>query len=136
MREERMALKYKIIKSKTQYSIYCDLFEDLVAVRHKTREIREEIELLALLILKYDEDKLKDVDPVQLLHTLMDERGIKARDLVEVLDLSKGLVSDILNYRKALSKNVIRVLADYFQVSQDVLNRPYRLKIVRQRGKK
>jgi HTH-type transcriptional regulator/antitoxin HigA len=129
-------LKYKIIKSKTQYNTYCDLFEDLVAEKQKSREIREEIELLALLILKYDEEKLKNADPIQLIHALMKERELKAKDLVDILNISKGLVSEILHYRKGLSKYVIRILADYFQVSQSALNRPYRLKASRKSRKK
>jgi HTH-type transcriptional regulator/antitoxin HigA len=128
-------LKYKIIKSRTQYNTYCDLFEDLVSIKQKSREIREEIELLALLILKYEEEKLEDSDPIQVLHSLMENREMKAKDLVEILNLSKGLISDILNYRKSLSKNVIRILAEHFQISQDRFNRPYKLKLQRKRKK-
>jgi HTH-type transcriptional regulator/antitoxin HigA len=55
----------------------------------------------------------------------MDERNLKAKDLVEILGVSKGLVSDILNYKKGLSKEIIRTLSDYFKVSQEALNKPY-----------
>ena len=41
--------------------------------------------------------------------------------------MSKGLVSDILNYKKGLSKEVIRKLAERFKVSQEAFNRPYKL---------
>ena len=47
--------------------------------------------------------------------------------LVEILILSKGTVSKILNYRKGLSKETIRKLSIYFKVSQDLFNRPYKL---------
>jgi HTH-type transcriptional regulator/antitoxin HigA len=122
------ALTYKVIKSKVQYNNYCDIFEELVASKQKSRETREEIELLAVLIDKYDEEILVSLDPVQLLLTLMEEREMKAKDLVGILRISKGLISDILNYRKGLSKKVIRILSDHFQVSQEAFNRPYRLK--------
>ena len=49
-------------------------------------------------------------------------------DLAEVLGVSKGLVSDILNYKKGLSKEIIRTLASFFKVTQEAFNRPYRLK--------
>ena len=55
----------------------------------------------------------------------MDERNLKTKDLVEILGVSKGLVSDILHYKKGLSKEIIRSLADYFKVSQEAFNRPY-----------
>ena len=123
-------LKYKVIKSKSQYNSYCDILEELVSGRQKSREIKEEIELISFLIEKYDDENnsFEDLDPVQLIHTLMEDREMKAKDLVSILHLSKGLISDILNYRKGLSKKVIRMLSDYFKISQEAFNRPYRLK--------
>lgn len=57
----------------------------------------------------------------------MEEHDLKAKDMVEILDLSKGTISKILNYHKGLSKDTIRKLSDYFKVSQEAFNRPYRL---------
>jgi HTH-type transcriptional regulator/antitoxin HigA len=125
-----MALKYKIIKSKSQYKEYATILEDLVTANSRNKETKEEIELLTLLIETWDEEhnSFDDVDPVTLLHSLMNERNLKAKDLVEVLGVSKGLVSDILNYKKGLSKEIIRSLSEFFKVSQEAFNRPYRLK--------
>lgn len=39
----------------------------------------------------------------------------------------KGM-SDILNYKKGLSKEVIRKLATHFKVRQEAFDRPYKLK--------
>lgn len=105
------------------------MLEELVTADFKSKEMKDEIELLTLLIEKWDQENnsLDDVDPITLLHSLMEERGIKAKDLVEILGVSKGLVSDILNYKKGLSKEIIRSLADYFKVSQEAFNRPYQL---------
>ena len=52
---------------------------------------------------------------------------MKAKDLVEVLGVSKGLISDILNYKKGMSKEIIRSLSTYFKVSQEAFNRPYNI---------
>jgi len=41
--------------------------------------------------------------------------------------VSKGLVSDILNYKKGLSKEIIRKLSDTFKLSQETFNRHYDL---------
>ena len=57
----------------------------------------------------------------------MHDHNMKAKDLVNLLDVSKGYVSDILNYKKGLSKDVIRKLANHFKVSQEAFNKPYRL---------
>ena len=90
---------------------------------------KDEIELLTLLIEKWDieHSSFNDSDPIGLLRALMEEHNLKAKDLVEILDLSKGTVSKILNYHKGLSKDTIRKLADYFKLSQEAFNRPYKL---------
>ena len=123
-------LKFKVIKSKKQYKEYSKMLEELVITEFKSKDMKDEIELLTLLIEKWDEENtsFEDVDPVTLIHSLMEERGLKAKDLVEILGVSKGLVSDILNYKKGLSKEIIRNLADYFKVTQEAFNRRYELK--------
>lgn len=124
-------LKYKIIKSVPQYNQYCKQLEQLLNISLKTRAINEEIELLTFIIEKWDEDHntFEDVDPIRLLHSLMADHKMKARDLVKLLGVSKGYVSDILHYRKGLSKEVIRKLAEQFKLRQEAFNRPYKLKV-------
>ncbi|HZY79108.1 MAG TPA: helix-turn-helix domain-containing protein [Cyclobacteriaceae bacterium] len=125
-----VALKYKVIKSKAHYKEYSNALEELVSADFKSNEMKDEIELLTLLIEKWDEEHNKhdDVDPITLLHSLMAEKKIKAKDLAEILQVSKGLISDILNYKKGLSKEIIRGLAEYFKVSQEAFNRPIKLR--------
>ena len=38
-------------------------------------------------------------------------------------------ISDILNYKKSLSKEIILDLSTHFKVAQEVFNRPYKLKL-------
>ena len=57
----------------------------------------------------------------------MVDHNLKAKDLVNILELSKGTISKILNYQKGLSKDTIRKLSSYFKVSQEAFNRPYKL---------
>ena len=123
------ALKYKVITSKAQYKVYSNALEELVFSGAKDRNTKDEIALLTLLIEKWDAEHntFDDLDPVQLLHSLMDEHNMKAKDIVDILDISKGYVSDILNYKKGLSKDVIRKLAEHFKLSQEAFNRPYKL---------
>ena len=122
-------LKYRIIKTKKQYNQYCNILEDLCSLDKKNSAQNDEIELLTLLIHTWDEEHntFQEVDPVSLLKSLMAERGMKAKDLVEILNVSKGLISDILNYKKGFSKEIIRGLSTYFKVSQEAFNRPYKL---------
>jgi HTH-type transcriptional regulator/antitoxin HigA len=124
-------LKYKIIKSKKQYFEYCDILEQLLDLKKKGKEIKDEIELLTLLIEKWDKEhnSFSDANPIELLQYLMKENNLKAKDLATILDLSKGMVSEILNYNKGMSKEVIRKLAHHFKVSQDAFNKAFDLKV-------
>lgn len=123
-------LKYKVISSKTQYAAYCNKLEDLVFAGSRNRDVKDEIALLTVLIEKWDADhnSFDSLDPVQLIRSLMADHSMKATDLVTLLGISKGYVSDILNYKKGLSKDVIRKLAAHFNLSQEAFNRPYKLK--------
>ncbi len=122
-------LKYKIITSKNQYKEYCNALEQLVFSNAKDRNTKDEIALLTLLIEKWDAEHLSstELDPVQLLRSFIKDHNLKPKDLVEILEVSKGYVSDILNYKKGLSKEVIRKLSAHFKVSQEAFNRPYKL---------
>ena len=118
-------LKYKIIKTEEQYKEYCSKLETLLS----NNVSPDETELLTFLIEKWDDEhsSFKDLNPIELLHSLMDNHKLKAKDLVEILGVSKGLVSDILNYKKGLSKDIIRLLSSHFSLSQEAFNRPYQL---------
>ncbi|GAA4756128.1 helix-turn-helix domain-containing protein [Flavisolibacter ginsenosidimutans] len=123
-------LKYRVIKTKTQYNQYCKELENLLE-KEGGKRMQDEIDLLTLLIEKWDSEhnSFDEVDPIRLLHSLMEEHNIKPKDLVHLLDVSKGYVSEILHYKKGLSKDVLRKLSKYFKVSQEAFNRPYKLKV-------
>jgi len=123
-------LKYKLIKSKTQYNDYCKVLDKLIEGKSKDKEIKDEIELLAALIEIWDSEhnSFDDVDPIELLRNLMAERDIRPVQLADILGVNKSLVSEIMNYKKGISKKIIRTLANYFNVSQEAFNRTYSLK--------
>ena len=120
-------LKYTVIKDIEQYKKYCDILEELIL--QDVKDANDEVELLSLLIEKWDNEHntFNDSDPIELLGALMEEHKLRAKDLVDILDLSKGTISKILNHQKGLSKDTIRKLSDYFKISQEAFNRPYKL---------
>jgi HTH-type transcriptional regulator/antitoxin HigA len=122
-------LKYTIIKTRKQYDEYCKILEDALDNNFPGKEIEEEIELMTFLIEKWDAEHttFSDVDPVSLLKYLMTEHKLKPKDLVYILGVSKSLVSEILNYKKGLSKDIIRKLSGHFKLTQDAFNKPYKL---------
>ena len=123
-------LQYKVIKNSRQYYKYCDILEGMLVSESKSKSMQDEIELITLLIETYDKQhtSLFDSDPIEILISLMKDHKIKAIDLAKMLGVSKGLISDILNYRKGLSKQTIRLLSEKFKLNQELFNRPYVLK--------
>lgn len=123
-------LKYKVITSEKQYDNYCKTLEELVFSKSKGVSVKEEIALLTVLIEKWDEEHsiFNECDPVELLKSLLKEHQLKSVDLAKKLKVSPGLISDIINYKKGFSKDVIRRLAGMFKLSQEAFNRPYKLK--------
>jgi len=124
-------LRYTVIKNPDQYHRYSRELERLL-VRNLDEQnpiIREIIELLTLLIEKWDEQHNPVVllDPVELVKFLMKKHNMLSIDLARVLNVSKSLVSSILHYRRGFSKENIRILSDYFKVSQEAFNRYYPL---------
>ena len=124
-------LRYKIIKTDAQYNKYCNTLEALVDSGKKTKAIQDEIELLTLLIEKYDAEHntFDDADPIELLKSLMKDHTMKAVDLADLLHVSKGLVSDMLHYKKGLSKGTIRILSERFKLNHEAFNRTYKLHV-------
>ena len=78
---------YKVIKSKSQYADYCKKLETLVFSDANGTEIMDEIDLLTVLIEKWDAEHntFQDVDPIRLLHSFMEDHQLKPKDLVEIL---------------------------------------------------
>jgi HTH-type transcriptional regulator / antitoxin HigA len=122
-----VALKYKVIKSRKQYFEYCRVLNELVSKKLKSQRLKDEVELLTVLIEKWDKDhnKFENADPISLLKFLLQQHNMTAQDLVKILGVSKGLVSDILNYKKGLSKETVRKLAAHFKIDQAAFNRQY-----------
>lgn len=122
-------LKYTVIKNRNQYNTYCNKLEQIISSGKLTRAQKQETELLTVLIEKWDaeQNSFTESDPVQLLQGLMEQKNMNASALAKKLDKSKGLISDILNYKKAISKEMTRELALEFKVSQEAFNRVYSL---------
>ena len=122
-------LKYQVIESKEQYFEYCDMLEKLIFETALTTEVNEEIKLLRVLIEKWDIDHkdFKLLNPIELIKVLLSDNDLKQKDLANILDIGPGTVSEILSYKRGLSKDNIRKIAEHFKILQESLNRPYKL---------
>lgn len=124
-------MKYKIISSEEQYDKYCKILHDLdFAGGEKSQEIEDEIQMLVWLIRKWDDEHstFRKLNPIELIKSLMEDHKMKPKDLAELLAVNKSYISEILSYKKGLSKDMIRKLSERFRISQEAFNRPYELK--------
>jgi len=78
-------------------------------------------EVLTLLIEDYEEKHypMPRVSPNESLKALMDDRGLKHKDIWPVLG-NKGAATEILNGRRSISKAQAKRLAEFFQVPIDL----------------
>lgn len=123
-------IKVRRIKNEEEYTKYCQILEQLGGMR-PTSEIEDLIDVLELVISDYNDRmfSVEDSDPISFLKELMEVHGMNQQDLSEVIGISKGGVSLIMNYRRGLSKEVIRKLSAHFSMRHEAFNRPYKLKV-------
>lgn len=129
MEKKMSELKYTVIKDDNQYYEYCDRLEELVSSGLESEDAVDEYELLYLLIRTWD-DKYRlapKLDPVEFIKSLMEDHKLSQNDLARIAEVGKSYISEILNYKKRMSKDVIRKLADHFKIQQEALNKHYRL---------
>lgn len=129
-------MEYTIIHTKKQYKEYCKKIMELSSQK-STKKIEDEIELLQMLVDKWDSETYKskeEMDPIQLLKYLMENKNLNQVDLVPILGINKSAVSQIMSYKRGLSKDVIRKLSTHFKMTQEAFNRSYPLVSEANRG--
>src|SRR5262245_15821715 len=79
------------------------------------------LKLLVRLIEDFEQRyyKPEEAEPLEVLHHLMDARGVKQTNLWELFG-SKGIASEVLNGKRGISKTQARALANFFHVPADL----------------
>lgn len=100
-----------IIKNDEDLKAALSRIEDLL--RSDDAEADDEIQVLGLLIHAYEavHVKFSDPDPIQVLQFVMEERGLKDKDLIPFLG-SQPRVSDVLRRKRRLTVEMIRRLSE------------------------
>ena len=77
------------------------------------------LDVLGDLIEKYENEHLElpHVSDGEMLRSLMDEKGVKQADVIRGTGISKTVLSLILNDKRRLTRDQIKVLSGYFGVS-------------------
>jgi HTH-type transcriptional regulator / antitoxin HigA len=106
-----------IIETETENEAAIMLAESLEH-RQQTTEEDALLELLIILIEKFEEASypVPNVEPARMLLHLMEARNMKQEELVGVIG-SRGVVSEIVNGKRAISKAQAKVLGELFHVS-------------------
>jgi HTH-type transcriptional regulator / antitoxin HigA len=86
-----------------------------------TPEEREYAELLTVLIEAFEDANyaLEGSTPDSRLRTLMEEHGLRQRDLLDVFG-SRGIASEVVSGKRAISKAQAKKLAEIFHVPADL----------------
>ena len=79
------------------------------------------LELMCLLVEKFEAEHypFPESKPHELLQFIMEERGLRQRDLLPVFG-SDGLTSDVVNGKRAISKDKAKKLAEFLGVSVEL----------------
>ena len=105
-------VKMKIIKTEKDYDSALKRIEELVDIDPKANtDQADELELLALLVNNYEENKysIGYPDPIEAIRFRMEQLGLKNNDLIPYIG-SKSKVSEVLNRKRSLSLSMIRKL--------------------------
>ena len=110
-----------LIHSDEELTEYTEALFDLTAKAAPSPEEEEAIELLTLLIERYETERypVPDADPIDVLRFLLDQNGLSQRDIAEELG-SESTVSLILSGRRLLNRDHITRLSQRFHVSPAV----------------
>ena len=113
----------KVIKNKSQYTLYLKKVEELLNKRFKKNTPQgDQLELLLLLIRHYENEHyaIEYPDTIDIIKLKMMEKGIRNKDLVGKIG-SKGYISSILNKRKPLTLEIAKIFKKELDISADLL---------------
>ncbi len=116
-----MESRYKVIKTEAEYRAGLARFEELLDMDESERD-EDEIELLSLLIKKYEDEQypIEPPDPIDAIKFRMEQAGLKPKDLIPYIG-SRSKVSEILSGKRDLTLSMIRALNKGLGIPYDSL---------------
>jgi HTH-type transcriptional regulator / antitoxin HigA len=120
---QKLISKYplKQIKNVREYKSAVKLYEELVDNYKETDDLNNYLDVLAMLIDNYENEKypIEDADPVDIMKFLMEEKNIKQTELAKAFG-SQSVVSEVLNRKRGLTLKYIYNMADIFKVKPQI----------------
>ncbi len=111
----------KIIETEMEYEKTLAIVEQLTFKRDRTPEETALHRLLVILIETYEAEQypIPESSPDEILRHIMEASGTRQIDLVGIIG-SSGVVSEIVNGKRTISKAQAKILADRFKVSSSL----------------
>jgi HTH-type transcriptional regulator/antitoxin HigA len=108
----------KVIETEEEYDRLLAVVERLTFAKNRTIEERALHKLLVTLIEAYESQHypMDKTAPHEILQHIMEASGTRQSDLVGVIG-SSGVVSEVVNGKRSISKAQAKALGDRFKVS-------------------
>lgn len=108
----------QVIETEEEYDRALAVAERLTFAKNRTPEERALHKLLVTLIEAYETQNypMDKSAPHEILQHLLEASGTRQTDLVGVIG-SSGVVSEVVNGKRSISKAQAKALSDYFKVS-------------------
>ena len=108
----------RVIHDEPEYDRALEIVDALMSKNGLTPEETELLQLWAILIEDYEEQNhpMPEATPHEVLLHLMEVKEIRQVDLTGVLG-SKGVVSEVVNGKRSISKAQAKALGEFFKVN-------------------
>jgi HTH-type transcriptional regulator/antitoxin HigA len=118
-------MKITPIRNNKDYQNALKRLEEIFDAKKGTEQ-GDELEILSILIEKYENEKFPiDLpDPIDAIKFRMEQMGMKPKDLAKIVGY-KSRVSEILNKKRKLSLNMIRKINETLLIPTEVLVQDY-----------
>jgi HTH-type transcriptional regulator/antitoxin HigA len=115
----------KPIKTEKDYNDALDRLESIFDSKKGSAQ-GDELEILSILIEKYENEHfpIGFPDPIEAIKFRMEQMGYTQSDLAKVVGL-KSRASEILNRKRKLTLEMIRLLHDNLKIPTEVLVQAY-----------
>ncbi|MDJ0536689.1 MAG: transcriptional regulator [Xenococcaceae cyanobacterium MO_207.B15] len=114
-----LLIKYipQVIKTEEEYDRALKIAEQLTFAKNRTPEEKALHKLIVTLIEAYETENypMEESAPYEILQHLMEASGTRQADLVGVIG-SSGVVSEVVNGKRSISKAQAKALGEYFKV--------------------
>jgi HTH-type transcriptional regulator/antitoxin HigA len=106
------------IETEEEYERILRIVEQLTFKKNRTTEEQALHKLLVILIEAYETENypMDKSTPHEILQHIMEASGTRQSDLVGIIG-SSGVVSEVVNGKRSISKAQAKALGDYFKVS-------------------